>query len=278
MALCLAESLVEKGGFDPRDQMDRYCRWWTDGYLSCNGQCFDIGNTVASALRRYQSTDDPFSGSTDPQSAGNGSIMRLAPIPMFFFPEEGAVVKYAGESSRTTYGAIECIDACRVLALAICRALAGLPKDDILRGESLEIGSPRVRAIACGAYAGKGESDIRGSGYVVESLEAALWCFAETESFEASILRAANLGDDADTTAAICGQVAGAHYGEFWHSVADGLSAWRKGMTLLTWQTVSVNTVVERMQASVSGGDPPAVPGRHPEFDSSGSGMRHSLS
>ena len=214
MALCLAESLVEKGGFDPRDQMDRYCRWWTDGYLSSNGQCFDIGNTVASALRRYQSTDDPFSGSTDPQSAGNGSIMRLAPIPMFFFPEEGAVVKYAGESSRTTYGAIECVDACRVLALAICRALAGLPKDDILRGESLEIGSPRVRAIACGAYAGKGESDIRGSGYVVKSLEAALWCFAETESFEASILRAANLGDDADTTAAICGQVAGAHYGE----------------------------------------------------------------
>ena len=127
--------------------MDRYCRWWTDGYLSSNGLCFDIGNTVAAALRRYQSTGDPFSGSTDPQSAGNGSIMRLAPIPMFFFPEEDAVAKHAGESSRTTHGATECVEACQVLALVICRALAGLRKDDVLDSEFLKISSPRVRSI-----------------------------------------------------------------------------------------------------------------------------------
>lgn len=214
MALCLAESLVNRGGFDPRDQMDRYCRWWTDGYLSSNGLCFDIGDTIVAALRRYQSTDDPFAGSTDPQAAGNGSIMRLAPIPMFFFPDENVVAAQARESSRTTHGARECVDACRVLALAICRALAGLPKEEVLRNHSLKIESPRIRAIADGAYGGKNESDIRGSGYVVDCLEAALWCFAETESFEAAILRAANLGDDADTTAAVCGQVAGAYYGE----------------------------------------------------------------
>ena len=73
--------------------------------------------------------------------------------------------------------------------------------------------SPKIAAVAAGEYKGKAEADIRGSGYVVESLEAALWCFYQTDSFEAAILKAANLGDDADTTAAVCGQVAGAFYG-----------------------------------------------------------------
>ena len=82
MALCLATSLVEKNGFDPREEMDRYSRWWKEGYLSSNGVCFDIGNTVATALRQYQKTGDPIAGSISPHSAGNGCIMRLAPMPM----------------------------------------------------------------------------------------------------------------------------------------------------------------------------------------------------
>ncbi len=105
MALCLAASLCERDGFDARDQMDRYLRWMREGYMSSTGACFDIGNTVASALRRYRETGEPFSGSTDPQSAGNGCIMRLAPIPMFYFPDIDAVERYAAESSRTTHGA-----------------------------------------------------------------------------------------------------------------------------------------------------------------------------
>jgi ADP-ribosyl-[dinitrogen reductase] hydrolase len=75
-------------------------------------------------------------------------------------------------------------------------------------------GTRQIVAIARGEYRDKPDSAIRGSGYVVESLEAALWAFATTESFADAILRAANLGDDADTTAAICGQVAGTYYGE----------------------------------------------------------------
>ena len=80
MALCLATSLVERNGFDARDQMERYCRWADQGYLSSTGTCFDIGGTVASALQRFQYTGEPYSGSTNPYSAGNGCIMRLAPI------------------------------------------------------------------------------------------------------------------------------------------------------------------------------------------------------
>jgi ADP-ribosyl-[dinitrogen reductase] hydrolase len=84
MALCLAASLIERRGFDPDDQMQRYVYWWREGYLSSTGACFDIGNTTADALRRYQQTGDPMAGSTDPYSAGNGCLMRLAPIPMAY--------------------------------------------------------------------------------------------------------------------------------------------------------------------------------------------------
>ncbi|MBC7254677.1 MAG: ADP-ribosylglycohydrolase family protein [Chloroflexi bacterium] len=214
MALCLATSLLECGGFDARDQMERYCRWAEEGYLSSTGICFDIGGTVKRALNRYRHTGDPYAGSTDPYSAGNGCIMRLAPIPMFFFPDLEAVERMAAESSRLTHGAQECLDACRLFGRMLCRALLGEPKERILFGDSTSFtGAPKIVATAQGAYRNKAEALIRGSGYVVESLEAALWCFWQTSRFAEAILMAANLGDDADTTAAICGQIAGAFYG-----------------------------------------------------------------
>jgi len=121
MALCLAASLLERREFDPRDQMERYCRWWERGYMSSTGKCFDIGNTVRGALMRFQETGEPFAGSTHPQSAGNGSIMRLAPAAMFWSPNVDDVVHYCGESSRTTHGAAECVDACRYLPTGATR-------------------------------------------------------------------------------------------------------------------------------------------------------------
>ena len=84
MALCLAQSLIDKNGFDPNIQMEAYVRWWRQGYMSHTGDCFDIGITVQDALSRYEDSHEPFSGSDDPLSAGNGSIMRLAPVPLFF--------------------------------------------------------------------------------------------------------------------------------------------------------------------------------------------------
>jgi ADP-ribosyl-[dinitrogen reductase] hydrolase len=195
--------------------MDRYCRWWRQGYLSSNGRCFDIGDTVAAALSRYVKTGDPIAGSTSPYSAGNGSIMRLAPVPMFYYGDSAAAIRYSAESSRTTHGAPECLDACRLLAEIIWRALSGAQKQDILFCEANSFqGAPKVTEIARGGYRKKSIEQIHGTGYVVESLEAALWCFFQTETFETAVLKAANLGDDADTTAAVCGQVAGAHYGE----------------------------------------------------------------
>ncbi len=215
MALCLATSLVNRGGFDPKDQMELYGRWARHGYLSSTGERFDIGNTVANALSTYRSTGDPYSGPVSILTAGNGSLMRLAPIPMFFFSDERAIDLYSGESSRTTHGAKECIDACRLFAQVLQRALAGKPKGSVIGESALTFaGAAKIVDVAKCEYADKERSQIRGTGYVVECLEAALWCFLRTDSFEAAVLEAANLGDDADTTAAVCGQVAGAYYGE----------------------------------------------------------------
>jgi ADP-ribosyl-[dinitrogen reductase] hydrolase len=214
MALCLATSLISKNGFDPVDQMDRYWHWYRNGSLSSTGSCFDIGNTVRQALETYQETGNPFSGSTDPYSAGNGALMRLAPIPLFYFPDLEKITYWAGESSRTTHGSPECVEACQLFAEMLFYALSGKSKTDVLFHTTVKVSSPKLAVIARGEYRRKPVDAINGTGYVVDSLEASLWCFDQTDTFEAAILQAANLGDDADTTAAICGQIAGAYYGQ----------------------------------------------------------------
>lgn len=219
MTLCLAHSLLERDGFDAKDQMDKYTAWMNTGYMSSRGGCFDVGATCAAALEQYQKTGDPFSGPVDPETAGNGCIMRLAPVPMYYYPHADRAVFYSGESSRTTHGARESVDACRLFGAMLLAALGGAKRDDILFGNSFRNApsgtlSKTIHFLAQGVYRHKRESEVRGTGYVVESLEAALWSFLNSGSYEEAILNAVNLGDDADTTAAVCGQLAGAYYGE----------------------------------------------------------------
>ncbi|WP_046068252.1 ADP-ribosylglycohydrolase family protein [Pseudomonas synxantha] len=213
MALCLAESLLHKGGFDAADQMARYLKWWTSGYLSSTGDCFDIGLTVRQALADFQRNGDPHAGSTDRYLAGNGSIMRLAPVVLFYFPDSSRIQTISADSSRTTHAALEAVECCLVLSRVLTSALRGDAKAQVLQVECSGLTEPKVIAIAQGHYREKACVDIVGSGYAVASLEAALWCLHQTDSFAEAVLMAANLGDDADTTAAIVGQVAGAYYG-----------------------------------------------------------------
>ncbi len=221
MALCLAESLLVRGGFDAADQMRRYLRWRDEGHLSSNGRCFDIGNTVSSALARYERSGDPFAGSDHPRSAGNGSLMRLAPVPMRWAIVPAAAIDRAADSSRTTHGARTCLDACRYMAGLIVGALNAEPKDHLLAPRYSPVPGlwddaplcPEIDAVAAGSFRVKQPPEIRGTGYVVEALEAALWAFPTTDDFEQGALAAVNLGDDADTTGAIYGQLAGAYYG-----------------------------------------------------------------
>jgi len=197
MAICLAESLLSCNGFHAADQMKRYWRWAEHGENSTRDYPFGIGKTVASALGKYRRSGQPFCGDTAETSSGNGSIMRLAPIPMRFagHPE---LLERASESSRTTHAS----DAC----LSACRSMAQLIEDGLL-------GNACLHDRLTGDFRRKTLSEIRSGGYVSDTLEAALWCLSQTANFRDAVLLAANLGDDADTTAAVTGQIAGAFYG-----------------------------------------------------------------
>jgi ADP-ribosylglycohydrolase len=222
MALCLAESLIEQQGFNPVHQLQKYVRWWREGYLSSIDECFDIGNTTLDALMRFEKTQEPYCGSTDPRNAGNGSIMRLAPVPLFYAKRPLEAIGKSAESSRTTHGAATAVDACRYLGALIAGAANGVTREELLCERYSPIPGyweenplvEEIDEIARGSFKHRQPPEIQGSGYVVKSLEAALWAFYHSHSFREGCLLAVNLGLDADTTGAVYGQLAGAFYGE----------------------------------------------------------------
>jgi ADP-ribosyl-[dinitrogen reductase] hydrolase len=222
MALCLAESLIVKRGFDPIDQMERYTRWRKNGHLSSNGRAFDIGNTVGSALAKFANSHEPFCGSSDPWTAGNGSLMRLAPVPLFYVQSPTEAIERSGESSRTTHGALSAVDACRYFGGLIVAAVLGVSKEELLSDRYSPVQAywrtnrlvPEIDEIANGSFKQREPPEIKGTGHVVRYLEAALWALHRSDSFREGCLLAVNLGDDADTTGAVYGQIAGAYYGE----------------------------------------------------------------
>jgi ADP-ribosylglycohydrolase len=212
--------------FDPIDQLERYDRWYRTGYLSSNGRCFDIGITTSDALHRFERTHEPYPGPDAPHTAGSGSLMRLAPVPMFYARHPELAIEKCGDSSRTTHASQQAVDACRYYGAVVLGALLGQPKEvllsppqtwkflDELSSTLLTQLEPGILEVSKGSFKQKQPPYIQGSGYVVRGMEAALWAFHHTSSFREGVLMAANLGDDADTTAAIYGQLAGAYYGE----------------------------------------------------------------
>jgi ADP-ribosyl-[dinitrogen reductase] hydrolase len=211
MALCLADSLIACGGLDQRDLMQRFVRWWREGENSHNGRCFDIGITTRQALASFEQTGNPVAGSTDTHAAGNGSIMRLAPVVLRWANEPEQAVAAARAQSVTTHGAPAAVEGCAVLAAILLDAIATADKASTLR--SRRCSEPVVDAVAQGSWRGKPRSAIHSSGYVVHTLEAALWCVDQGGDFSQAVLLAANLAGDADTVAAVTGQIAGALWG-----------------------------------------------------------------
>ena len=271
MALCLAESLVERRTFDPVDQLHRYVRWYRDGHWSSTGRCFDIGNATRAALERFEQTGEPYPGGAASDAAGNGPLMKLAPVVLAYASKPAEAIRHAGQSARTTHGAREATDASRAYAALMLAALNGAWPHEVgprgggaasagggatvgvggggaaryssaRGGAATDAGADGATSAASGG-AGAGfdrivaaalgdaafaaldprvtaalrstrePPDVRGGGYVVDALEAALWALRSTSTFEDGVLAAVNLGDDADTTAAIYGQLAGALYG-----------------------------------------------------------------
>lgn len=216
MTLCLAQSLLDSGGHDADDQMRNYVRWYLEGYMSATGRCIGIGQITWRALRKFIDTGVHSSSTDGKRSDGNGSLMRIAPIGLYYRPRPIDAVRFAAASSRATHSSELAEDSCIALTRLIIGALNGTTKGELLGWEDWpEMGlNEVVESIAVGSYKGKRRDEIESSGFVIHTLEAALWAFYSTETFEEGALLAVNLGDDADSVGAVYGQLAGAYYGE----------------------------------------------------------------
>ena len=219
MAMCLAESILDTAELDPADQLRRYLAWREEGYWSSTEECFDIGNATGRALSRFARHGTVVDATIDQEAAANGSLMRLAPVPIRWHRDLAEAAERSGESSRTTHAARRPVDACRVYGAMLAALIQGARYADVVAPgfwETVDPGgslTPEVGAVMAGSWRGKDASQVRGSGYVVDALEAAIWAVDGATDFRDAVLRAANLGDDADTTAAIAGQLAGARWG-----------------------------------------------------------------
>ena len=233
MALCLAESLVERGAVDAADQVERY-RWWQrDGHLSSTGQCLGISAATARALAQAQWTGNPYAGSYDPARADKEPLARIGPAVALFLADPVEAIEAAVDCARVTHQAPVTLDAVRYFAALLVGALQGAPKAELLKPHYSPVDGlwsrvrlkPEILAVARGDWQEKSPPRIFGGGQAADALEAALWAFGRAASFRDGAVAAVNLGGDADTTGAIYGQLAGAHFG------ASGLpGGWRTSL------------------------------------------------
>jgi len=222
MALCLAGSLINSNGFDAKNQLDTYVRWLRDGYMSTRDKAYDIGLTIFKSITYYMETGKTTTYLNQEEDSGNGSLMRLAPVVMYYADDIDKAVLYAGTSSLTTHASPIAVDSCRYFAYFLTLILNGTRKSELFNDEGTRKMQnyfkdkplhQEVMKVANGSYVGKKRFEIKSSGYVIHTLEASLWAFHYGETFKDTMLSAVNLGDDADTVGAVTGQLAGAYFG-----------------------------------------------------------------
>ncbi|KAF8253512.1 ADP-ribosylation/Crystallin J1 [Wilcoxina mikolae CBS 423.85] len=256
MTLCLADSLCALSSFSEADQASRYNRWYRSGYLSATGECFDIGNATRAALEIWGAgggLKEVAEKLDRSNKCGNGSLMRVLPVALALWRTPEKAEEAAERSSNVTHPHKMCVEACRVyvrLVVGILRAAdcgRAMVKEDLLRVVmNYPWENKKLREVfGDGGFVRKREEEIRSSGYVLHTLEAALWCFFGTDTFEEGAVRAVNLGDDADTVAAVYGGLAGAWYGVdegFWEGK---VGVWRRGLV----EREMVEGIAERLVA-----------------------------
>jgi len=223
MTLCLAQSLLDEKGMNQKDQLKKYVEWFENGYMSANSRSIGCGKNILMALFRYMNHKCSECGNSRlKRGAGNGSLMRIAPIALFYEKNEKLAMEMASKSSYTTHGLKICADACMLYTSLIIGALRGNSKEKIL---SMSYAKKMIKMldnytfdkeileVINGSYKNKQRDEISSSGYVVDTLETSLWAFYNTNSFDEGLILAVNLGYDADTIGAVYGQLAGAYYG-----------------------------------------------------------------
>lgn len=212
MALCLAETYIEKNCCDMDFFREKLISWYKTGHNSSNGVCFDIGNTTRYALEQVIKHGPDWLGNNSPETAGNAALIRHAPVAIFRRKSFIDGWRDASIQSMSTHCAPESIDCCQYINVILHYLLNGFGKDEAFSPHKIPF-LVRVLIINAGEYKEKHRDQIRSSGYVIDTLEAALWAVWHTDNFKDAILLAANLADDADSVAATAGQLAGALYG-----------------------------------------------------------------
>ena len=210
MTLAEMESIARLGRIDPEDMMQNFCRWNDDGAFSATGVAIGQGKQTLQALERYKAgTPAIRCGGAGERDNGDGSLMRMLPFVFAqkMLERDGVTV---AELSSLTHAHPISVRACEIYVQIAREVLQGVPKEDCVN-RFAEEPSPFDRLWTLKTLP---DTQIRSKGYVVWALEAALWSFLTTNSFEDCILEAVNLGGDADTIAAIAGSLAGLCYGE----------------------------------------------------------------
>ncbi len=209
MALALADSLAI--GWNTKDQLEKYYEWYSNGKYSVTGSLFDIGIATRNALETF-ARNKSIVNNPEISSSGNGSIMRLAPIPICYAESSiDELCDKARQSTMTTHSSPLCQDCCVYMSVVLVALMNGENKEEVLSRDWWDKKDISLDEKVLGIIENDKES--KGTGFVIDSLHAAIWAFKEGNSFEDSVLKGVNLGDDADTTGAVCGQLAGAHWG-----------------------------------------------------------------
>jgi ADP-ribosyl-[dinitrogen reductase] hydrolase len=226
LTFCLAESL--SSGYDINDIGKKFVAWYEKGYWGAHHKLFDIGGTTRTALERLRVGVDPLaSGERGENSNGNGSLMRIAPAAIYFRNlSNDELLERIGEVSSLTHAHFRSIMACLIYSIFIRELLSGYSKFESLTRtivsvkqlhEKHQFDNDEMRTftwVLDKPIQLASEQAIQGSGYVIHTLEASLWCFLTTETFSEAVLKAVNLGQDTDTTGCVTGALAGLYYGE----------------------------------------------------------------
>jgi ADP-ribosylglycohydrolase len=221
MALCTAESLIEKG-YDPLDMMVRFERWLHQGYLTPHGEVFDHGAATRAAIDRFsQGLPRSDWGCTGEHENGNGSLMRMLPLSLYVAERDPEiVVKRSQEVSALTHAHPRSKICCAYYSLLVRELLHGEGLVQAMKSASSNLTpylpeeeEETMERLLSEEILQDPEEKIRGSGYVLHCLEASVWCCHQEHTYEESVLRAVNLGEDTDTTGAVTGALAGLIHG-----------------------------------------------------------------
>ena len=221
LMLCTLENLIEGG--DLTSLAAKFIAWRDEAYWTPHGAVFDIGGATSQAISRLKQGVAPLqAGGINERSNGNGSLMRILPIAFLPGMTDDQAAAMAHDLSALTHRHPRSRMACGLFILLARRLMDGRDpgsayEESIRAGLDVYKGRPEFSEelshfdrFLSGALARLPEAEIKSTGYVVHTLEAAVWCLLNSSSFAEPVLRAVNLGDDTDTTAAVAGGLAGA--------------------------------------------------------------------